>query len=245
MNGNFNQVDSMDYSKIMSQKYRGINVWFGPSTDNDVMIFVTDALRLFPNKRISDFLNSKQTQELIEQISSETGISASQICYSTKGKYSDGRPQGTWMRRELALAFAMWLSSEFYLWCLNRLLELFSNGYVVLNQRNLDQIINDNPELQNIINQLQNENQRLKQDNYNLQNQMNNWGPKASYYDQVLQNSEYQYTLRDIQQSLGLKVSYKTVSLPLTSLFIQLLTSYETISTDCSTAGFFRHRTGR
>ena len=217
-------VDLMDYSKILSQKYNGVDVWFGPSADDDVMIFVTDVLKLFPNKRINDFLSNKQTQELIEQISSETGIPVSQICYSTKGKYSDGRPQGTWMRRELALAFAMWLSSEFYLWCLNKLLELFRNGVTTMDDQQLNQILADNTQLQNIIAQLQ-------QDNQNLQNQLNSWQPKANYYDQVLQNPEPLYSTKQVVKQLGIKMSYPK--------FLQLMVSNGFVYKDNSDGQYY------
>ena len=60
---NNNEVDFMNYDKVLSQKYNGVDVLFGPSTDNDVMIFVTDVVQLFPGKRINNFLRSQQTQE--------------------------------------------------------------------------------------------------------------------------------------------------------------------------------------
>ena len=107
---NNNDVDFMNYDKVLSQKYNGVDVLFGPSTDNDVMIFVTDVVQLFPGKRINNFLRSQQTQELINQIANDAHISASEVCYSTKGKYSDGRPQGTWMRKELAINLVKWLN---------------------------------------------------------------------------------------------------------------------------------------
>ena len=107
---NNNDVDFMNYDKVLSQKYNGVDVWFGPSTDNDVMIFVTDVAKLFKGKSIGHFLENKQTQELINQIANDAHISTSEVCYSTKGKYSDSRPQGTWMRGGLAINLVKWLN---------------------------------------------------------------------------------------------------------------------------------------
>ena len=193
----------MDYSKVLSQNYKGIDVLFGPSdVDQDVMIFATDVLKLFPNKRINDFLNNKQTKELINQISIETGIPASEIIVPIKG--GPHNQQGTWMRRELALAFAIWLSPEFYYWCLKKLLELFSNGIAIIDSR-LEELVKKNGELNNIILQLQN-------DNNTLQQQLSYQQPKVTYYDQVLQNQDFKYTLKDICNNLSLKISYKDLA---------------------------------
>ena len=110
MNSEFNQLDSVDYSKIKSQKFNGIDVWFGPSTDNDVMIFVTDVIKMYPNKNITDFLSNKSTQKSLKQVSNELGIPISQLVMITRGNYSDKRTQGTWMRGELAINLVKWLN---------------------------------------------------------------------------------------------------------------------------------------
>ena len=224
---NNNEVDFMDYDKVLSQKFNGVDVLFGPSTDNDVMIFVTDVVQLFPGKRINNFLRSQQTQELIDQIANDAHISASQVCYSTKGNYSDGRPQGTWMRRELALAFAMWLDPVFYLWCLQKLIELLTQGSTSMNNEWFGQASYSNSQVQDIINQLQQSqeenkrlqeenhqlqqhNQWLKQDNFSLNTRVNAWQPQVNYYNQVLnQKPGNCYTTKDILVQIKANISSK------------------------------------
>ena len=106
--------------------YNGNSIPF-ELTGNDVMINATEMIKLFKNKRINDFLRNKQTQELINQIVSETGIHATEIVRVVKGGIP--RNQGTWMHRKLAIAFAMWLSPVFYSWCLGKIDEIINQGY--------------------------------------------------------------------------------------------------------------------
>lgn len=82
---------------------------------------------------------------------------------------------GTWFNKKLAIRYAQWLSPEFAVWVDNRIDEILTNGYSFMTQ--------ENGNLQTIINQLQ---------------------PKADYYDQVLQNSNFVYSTRDLCLSLGL-----------------------------------------
>ena len=210
MNSEFNQVDSVDYSKIKSQKFNGVDVWFGPSTDNDVMIFVTDVIKMYPNKNISNFLSNKSTQRLLDQVSSELGIPKSQLIVQIRGNYSDGRPQGTWMHKKIALAFAMWLDPVFYSWCIDKLIELLTYGSVSMDNEWFGQASYSNPQVQDIINQLQQENQQLKQENNNLWQTVNNQQPQVDYYNQILnQHPNNSYTTKDILVQIGARISSK------------------------------------
>ena len=85
-----------------------------------------------------------------------------------------GRGQ-TWMEKKLAIRYAQWLDEDFAIWVDDRIDEILTNGYSFMTQ--------ENGNLQTIINQLQ---------------------PKADYYDQVLQNSNFVYSTRDLCLSLGL-----------------------------------------
>ena len=223
-----NQVDSVDYSRIKSQNFKGADVWFGPSiNDNDVMIFVTGVLKLYSNKVITDFLSNKSTQKLLEQVSSELGIPISQLIITVKGNYSDGRPQGTWMHKKIALAFAMWLDPKFYSWCIDKLIELLTEGSVSMSNEWFGQASYNNPQVQDIINQLQQSqeenkrlqeenhqlqqhNQWLKQDNFSLNTRVNAWQPQINYYNQVLnQKPGNCYTTKDILVQIKANISSK------------------------------------
>lgn len=92
-------------------------------------------------KRCNDFLSTKQTNDLISSLSAKTGIPATELVTVNQG----GNNQGTWLHEDLALIFAQWLSSDFYLWCNDRIKELLTIGMTAM-QPTLEQMI-DNPDL--------------------------------------------------------------------------------------------------
>ena len=78
----------------------------------------TDMLRSYPIKRMNDFLKLDSTIAFIHAMKSDSEISRiteNEPITIIKGNYSDGRSQGTWMHRILALRFAAWLNPEFEL----------------------------------------------------------------------------------------------------------------------------------
>ncbi len=72
------------------------------------MVNATDMLKAYPDKKINNFLRSKQTKDFISILESDTLKSATVI---KKG----GTEQGTWMHKLLSLKFAAWLNPEFEL----------------------------------------------------------------------------------------------------------------------------------
>ena len=95
-------------NSLLEFDYNGCTIPF-IQTESDVMINATEMIKLFPGKRINNFLRSEQTQELIRVLESETRISASQlVVVVVKGNYSTGVKQGTWMHRLIAISFSMW-----------------------------------------------------------------------------------------------------------------------------------------
>lgn len=75
-------------------------------------------------KRTNDWLSTKHAGELIASLSAKTGIPATGLVVVNQG----GNNPGTWLHQSLALIFAQWLSPEFYLWCNDRIQELFRFG---------------------------------------------------------------------------------------------------------------------
>ncbi len=64
--------------------------------------------------RPSDWLKNKQSQELIEQLSSEWGISSLEGNQPVSVIHG-GNSQGTYVTKELVYAYAMWISAAFSL----------------------------------------------------------------------------------------------------------------------------------
>lgn len=92
------------------------------------MVNATEMAKPF-GKRTNNWLNNKQTEELISCISAVTGIPATELVQVRQG----GAPedQGTWLHEDLALVFAQWLSPQFYLWCNARVKELLTTGVAI------------------------------------------------------------------------------------------------------------------
>ena len=186
-------------SEIVSFKFNNIEIPFnldgGPS---NIMVEVTGMAKAY-GKKIAEWRRLPSTQKFLNDLMTEMGFSHTEdLIYSEKGGANGGC---TWMHQLVLIEFARWLDSKFAIWCNKMIIE-------VIRQR----FMNEMAQLNNEINQLNNTISQQQITINNLQSQSNNWGPKASYYDQVLQNTEYKYTLRDIQQNLGLKVSYKKLA---------------------------------
>jgi len=75
--------------------------------DNEI-VNATDIIKLFPEKRMGDYLRLKSTKEFISVLESDMGIPVTLV-------KQGGLQQGTWMHRLLAYDFAAWLSPEFRL----------------------------------------------------------------------------------------------------------------------------------
>ena len=179
----------MNNSELNFQ-FKGVDVFFAPSVDNNVMINATELAKKYPGKTIGHFLENKSTKELIKQLESEIGIPTSQLIIVVKGNYSDGRSQGTWMHEKLALAFALWLDVEFFSWCLSKIKEIIANGYAVRDTE-FNNMVANNASLQTLVNQLT---------------------PKAQFYDDVLANSNYKYNFTDVCRILNLNLTRRTLA---------------------------------
>lgn len=107
-------------------RYNGSPITF--QQGDSVMVNATEMAKPF-GKRTNNWLNNKQTEELIACVSAVTGIPATGLVQVRQG----GAPeeQGTWLHEDLALVFAQWLSPQFYLWCNARVKELLTTGVAV------------------------------------------------------------------------------------------------------------------
>ena len=186
--------------EIKSFKFNNLEIPFaldgGPS---NIMVEVTQMAKAY-GKRINDWKNLPSTQRFLQKLlESDTRFSCIEdLIYSEKGGINRGC---TWMHQLVLIEFARWLDSKFAIWCNKMIIE-------VIRQRFMDEMAQLNDEIARLNNSISQQQITIN----NLQSQSSNWGLKATYYDQVLQNTEYQYTLRDIQQNLGLKVSYKKLA---------------------------------
>jgi len=75
-------------------------------------------------KRLTHWLNLKSTQDYIQFITAEDGITASDVIEVIQGS----SVQGTWGHPELAIDLAKWISNEFRRWCNAHIFNLMSTG---------------------------------------------------------------------------------------------------------------------
>lgn len=90
----------------------------------------TKMVRLNPiakscNKLVSDWLRLQGTQDLICEFQFSNAVMGNPITTIQGGRPSE---QGTWVTKELAIAFMMWCSPSFAVGCLKKLDELFTTG---------------------------------------------------------------------------------------------------------------------
>jgi excisionase family DNA binding protein len=77
------------------------------------------------NKLVSDWLRLQGTQDLICEFQFSNAVMGNPITTIQGGRPSE---QGTWVTKELAIAFMMWCSPSFAVGCLKKLDELFTTG---------------------------------------------------------------------------------------------------------------------
>ena len=97
--------------------------------DNE-MVNATDIIKLFPEKRINNFLRNQQTIDFINELEGDVLISATIV-------KQGGVEQGTWMHRLLAFKFAAWLNPKFELFVYKTFDETIQNK-LKSQQRQLD-----------------------------------------------------------------------------------------------------------
>ena len=116
---------------LIIREYSGNTIQFKMSNWN-VYANATSMCKTF-DKKVNDWLRIKATEDMINEISSETGIPASQLILVNKGN-SQKFEQGTWIHEELILELASWLNVKFRRWCQKQIATLLRDGEVKINK---------------------------------------------------------------------------------------------------------------
>lgn len=114
-------------NKLIQKQFNNQLVTFDLSSD--MMISLTDMAKA-NGKEVKYWLELSSTKSYLSKLS-EVGKSEVTI---VRGNHSDGRQQGTWGSRRVAIRFAQWLSDEFAIWVDTQIEELLTNGHVSLPQ---------------------------------------------------------------------------------------------------------------
>lgn len=131
-------------NSITKFEYEGNSISFEFS-DGSKMINATEMLKAFPEKRINNFLRTKQTQQyilILQDRYAKKRIADNQPVREVLRVVKGGsEQQGTWMDEILALKFAAWLSPYFELWVYDRIHQLLTTGRTELKQTPTSNVI--------------------------------------------------------------------------------------------------------
>ena len=111
-------------SNLITTKYNNVAI---STRDSDGWVNLTQMCQA-NGVKFNDFLRLKSTKAYVSSMVADTGIPASQIIEVVKGKFSDGRQQGSWGHPEIALLLAQWISPEFHRWCNAHIFVLLKDG---------------------------------------------------------------------------------------------------------------------
>lgn len=167
--------------------------------DGRIMANGTDMAKRF-NKRVSDWVNLKQTTELTNSLSAKTGIPVTELMIVNQG----GNNQGTWLHEDLALVLAQWLSSDFYLWCNDRIKELMRYGMTATPDTIEKMIADPDFAIQLLTNLKEERSKRIK----------------AESTVAILTHTNKTYTCTEVAKELGMK-SANELNMKLQKLGIQ------------------------
>ena len=97
---------------LVVKEYLGNNIQF-KMVDGHVYANATSMCKAF-GKKVNDWLRLKATEDMLNEVSSETGILATTLILVNKGGIAN--EQGTWIHEELILELASWLNVKFRRW---------------------------------------------------------------------------------------------------------------------------------
>ncbi len=146
------------------------------------MINATQMSKAF-GKQTKDFLRTEQTGELLSILSKRLNRPLADLVVVRKG----GTSSGTWLHEDIAIVFAQWLSPEFYLWCNDRIKELFRFGLTATE----DMLVKaaTDPEfvvaMMDQVKQSRQQNRELAEQNNQLKAQIEENAHKVNFFDNV------------------------------------------------------------
>lgn len=181
------------------QMYQGTQIAF--ELGSNVMVNLTDVAKAFPNKNLTNIVNSVEIKEYCNALSKLQICSFTDLLTVRKGAPELGG--GTWAHQKVALRVAQKLSPEFAVWVDSKLEELLTTGVTTVS--NDDEVIAQAMSvLQRRLDEKQQRVQILQGEVNQLQTHVEIIAPKAQYTDEILQSTTT-YTLTQVAHDLGLR----------------------------------------
>lgn len=180
--------------------YKGNNITFQLG-NGDVMVNLTDVAKAFPEKNLSQIINSLEIQEYVRRLTEIKNYSSADLLIVRKGGNNLSK-QGTWAHQKVALRVVQKLSPDFAIWVDEKIEELLRNGVATIS--------NEDEAIYNAMNILQKRLETSKQKLQMLESkvelqeeEIKYLVPKAQYTDEVLQSTST-FTTTQIAKDLGM-----------------------------------------
>lgn len=160
------------------------------------MVNATEMAKAF-DKRPIDWLQNKQTEEFLNELSKVRKSTLADLVQVTRG----GDNPGTWMHEDVALEFARWLSPAFSIWCNDHIKELLTTGVTTASDDDAA-IAHAMEILQKRLEQAKAEKLLLEEKAAAQEKVILEQAPQVEYCQRVL-SSESTYTVTQIAKEFG------------------------------------------
>ena len=117
--------------ELVIKEYLGERIQF-KKINGEIYANATSMCKIFPNKNLSTWINSKGTEEYIEALCIEN--EQTKDFYTSVKSGSPENGGGTWVHQELVLDLARWLNTMFRIWCDKQIATLLREGTVTLKE---------------------------------------------------------------------------------------------------------------
>ncbi len=161
--------------------YNGTDVPMTRTDSHIVYINLTEVAKAFPNKNLTQIVNSQEIKEYCESLSKLQNYSLADLLIVKRG----GNNSGTWAHQKVALRVAQKLSSDFAVWVDTRIEELLQVG-MTATPATLEAMLS-NPDLViGMATQLK----QLRAENAEKQAKIEADAPKVEFHDKIIASDD-------------------------------------------------------
>ena len=179
MSNNF--IEKIMNTSIQIFNYNGSNITMRNENGN-VYVNLTEIAKAFPEKNLSQIVNSQEISEYVNELAAIRNYIASDLLQVINGV-------GTWAHQRVALRVAQKLSTKFAIWVDEKIEELLTKG-ITATPATLDAIIADPDFGIKLLNSLKEERNRreiAERKSNDLEQKNASMLPKANFFDTVIE----------------------------------------------------------
>lgn len=121
-NAHLHKINNKMNTSIINFDYKGNQISF--ERGNDVMVNLTAMAKPYPNKNLTNIINSQEISEYCNSLSKLQNYSLADLLIVKRG----GDNPGTWAHRLVAIRVAQKLNSDLAVWVDMKIEELMRNG---------------------------------------------------------------------------------------------------------------------